>query len=186
MQNGRQTWCSKIRLLLCGYGFNIIWQNQGVGNTRVFMSEFIQIFKYCYLQEWNDNVTSNRKLDVNRNIKNTVKLEPYINCIRERKKAKFRTSSHKLAIETGRHGQSQPRAERIRLFCKNNLDVTVIEDACHFLISCPAYTNIRNYYIKHILDKFNVNNELKMYNMLKTRNENWIKDMFLSVSSHTK
>ena len=95
--NGRQTWCSKIRLLLCRYGFNIIWQNQGVGNIRVFMSEFIQRLKDCYLQEWNDNVTNNRKLDVYRNIKITFELEPYINCIRERKHisvlAKFRTSS---------------------------------------------------------------------------------------------
>ena len=66
---------------------------------------------------------------------------------------KVSTSCHTLAIETGRHGQSQ-----LCLFCKNNLDITVIEDECHFLISCPAYTNIRNHYIKHILDKCYVNN----------------------------
>ena len=154
------------------------------------MSEFIQRLKDCYLQEWNDNVTNNRKLDVYRNIKITFELESYINCIRERKHisvlAKFRTSSHTLAIETGRHGQSQPRTERICLFCKINLDITVIEDECHFLISCPAYTNIRNHYIKHILDKFNVNNELKMYNMLKTRNEIWIKDISLYLYQATK
>ena len=127
---------------------------------------------------------------MHRNIKTAIELEPYINLIRERKHisvlAKFRTSSHTLAIETGRHGQSQPRTERICLFCKNNLDITVIEDECHFLISCPAYTNIRNHYIKHILDKFNVNNELKMYNMLKTRNENWIKDISLYLYQATK
>ena len=72
------------------------------------------------------------------------------------------------------------------LFCKNNLDVIVIEDECHFLTSCPAYTNIRNHYIKHILNKFNVNNELKMHDMLKTRNESWIKDISLYLYQATK
>ena len=124
---------------------------KGFGNIRVFMSEFIQRLKDCYLQEWNDNVTSNRKLDVYRNIKTTVELDQYINCIREIKHisvlAKFRTSNHTLAIETGRHGQSQPRVERICLFCKYNLDITVIEDECHFLISCPAYTNKRYQFV---------------------------------------
>ena len=79
------------------YTYSIMTARHGVQNLGYYyvdmvlilfgkiMFEFIQRLKDCYLQEWNGNVARNRTLDVYRNMKNTVELEPYINCIRERK-----------------------------------------------------------------------------------------------------
>lgn len=52
--------------------------------------------------------------------------------------ARFRTGSHKLAVETGRwHGVA--RENRLCQVCKCGL----VEDESHFLFDCEAYRDIR-------------------------------------------
>ena len=53
--------------------------------------------------------------------------------------SRLRMSSHPLMIEKGRHSKPPlPRADRKCPFCKD-----VIEDECHFIISCPLYSEYR-------------------------------------------
>ena len=56
---------------------------------------------------------------------------------------RFRCVSHKLYIETGRHGNSKrERQERICMYCNLN----DIEDEYHFLLVCPLYKEDRKLY----------------------------------------
>ena len=56
---------------------------------------------------------------------------------------KFRCSTHKLLIESGRYNNID-RASRI---CKN-CNMNVIEDEYHFLLVCPTYRDLRKIYLK--------------------------------------
>ena len=84
--------------------------NQGVGNELLFMFEFKQRIKDCYLQEWTESVNKNIKQSPFRNLKIEITPELYLSSIRDRKFisviAKFRCSSPGLAIETGIHCQN--------------------------------------------------------------------------------
>ena len=53
---GRITWCKKIENLLGRYGYKHVWMNQGVGNKSLFMFEFKQRVKDCYLKEGTESV----------------------------------------------------------------------------------------------------------------------------------
>ena len=74
-------------------------------------------------------------------------IEKYLNHITENKLRKaltqFRTSSHNLMIETGRH-QNIDINQRI---CQN-CNTGMVENEYHFLLICPKYNHIRTKYIK--------------------------------------
>ena len=55
--------------------------------------------------------------------------------------ARFRTSSHNLEIEIGRH-RDKLLSERLCKFCEKMGDI-VIEDEFHFLLSCEMYSELR-------------------------------------------
>ena len=56
--------------------------------------------------------------------------------------SKIRMSSHNLMIELGRH-RNIPVIQRLCPICKSD-----IEDEFHFILKCPAYTDLRKLYIK--------------------------------------
>lgn len=56
--------------------------------------------------------------------------------------SKLRMSSHKLAIETGRHNNI-PRSDRKCILC----DLNDIEDEYHFILVCTKYIDLRKSYI---------------------------------------
>ena len=73
--------------------------------------------------------------------KSNLKLEPYLThlCFGKRQTlCKFRCSDHTLLIEIGRH-KGLAVEERKCEMCTLRL----IEDEIHFLITCPAYDNLR-------------------------------------------
>ena len=55
--------------------------------------------------------------------------------------SKFRTGSHNLEIELGRH-QGRPKNDRICKMCGDG-----IEDELHFMFQCPVYETLRQKYI---------------------------------------
>ena len=69
--------------------------------------------------------------------KNTIRLEPYLTVIKNRKQrvryTKVRLCDHKLRIETDRHLKFKvAREQRICYLCH-----TKVEDEIHFLFECP-------------------------------------------------
>ena len=62
---------------------------------------------------------------------------------------KFRSSSHTLEIEKGRH--SNPRIPIEMRLCKN---CGVIEDEMHFLLHCTRYLENRSVLIRKVSEKY--------------------------------
>ena len=60
--------------------------------------------------------------------------------------ARFRCSSHKFAIETGRN-RDIGRLDRICLYCFNHWDRLVVEDEYHVFFICAKYNNVREEYL---------------------------------------
>ena len=54
--------------------------------------------------------------------------------------ARFRMSSHTLAIETGRHAKPKIAKEERKCRCCN---LDYVEDEKHFLLKCPLYNEER-------------------------------------------
>jgi hypothetical protein len=84
------------------------------------------------------------------NFKSDLELEKYLLCVthigHKRSLAKFRCSSHNLAIES-QLGVVVNREDRICCYCLNLNDIHVIEDEYHFLLICPLYNHNRHQYL---------------------------------------
>ena len=86
--------------------------------------------------------------------KTAFQMENYLMLIKNHRlrktMSKFRLSSHNLAIETGRH--TKPKTLLEERLC-NYCNMKLIEDECHFLVSCPFYEEERSLFIS----KCNIN-----------------------------
>ena len=58
----RVTWATKVRNLLCRYGFGYAWQNQGVGNEKRFSRPFKLRLKDNLTQEWVFDINDSSKV----------------------------------------------------------------------------------------------------------------------------
>lgn len=149
---GRLNWVSDIKNMLYRYGFGNIWEAQRVENENCFIKEFkIRVYD-CNIQNWQENMTNLPKLRTLNMFKKELVAEPYLYLsIPHRLKAslaKFRTGTHNLEIEQGRHRgiSSQNR------FCKLCLSIQEysIEDEYHVLIKCPFYKDLRFTYLDFV------------------------------------
>ena len=127
-------WVSKVRNLLCSYGFGEAWYNQGVGDANIFLVLFKQRAIDLYLHDCFLNLKNSNKALLYRNIKVNIKL------------TQLRTRNHKLHVETGSwcKPRSTPFDERLCFIC----DRDELEDEYYFVLCCPAYTALRLKYIK--------------------------------------
>ena len=64
--------------------------------------------------------------------------------------ARFRTGSHSLEIEAGRHKNINIE-DRLCKYCGLNNNAIVIEDEYHVLFHCAAYNDVRDMYINREL-----------------------------------
>ena len=111
------------------------------------------------------NNDKNPKLRTYKLFKLSPKFEPYLLLSSYKHRhaiSKFRTSSHHLAVETGRHHRPKPLPLQERL-CTNCM---VLEDELHHLIQCKCYDQLRqqlfNVVLKYI-PNFNNINEVEQF-----------------------
>ena len=144
-QLGHINWVTHLRIHLFSNGFGYVWQMQGVSNETIFLNQYIQRVKDQYIQTWRLNCEESRKLNYYKIFKMNFSLESYITKIDVNKfracLARFRSSSHSLMIEKGRH-LNIDKHFRTCIYCE-----TQIEDEYHFVIICPLYAEIRSKYI---------------------------------------
>ena len=146
----RITWATKVRLLLCRYGFGYVWLSQGVGDTYSFIRIFKERLKDNLLQEWYSDVNESSKTYYYKSFKCILEMETYLSLDIPTKFikqfSKFRCSAHNLLVERGRH-IGIPYQQRICPFCSLN----EIEDEYHFVFICPLYSEIR---LRYLPDKY--------------------------------
>lgn len=146
----RVTWVTKVRNLLCRYGFGYVWHNQDIGNEKQFMCMFKQRLRDNLIQEWYTDINNSSKAKYYRNFYDTFAVQFYIKLNLPthllRVLAKLRCSAHELNVEKGRH-TGIPYHQRICTLCETNQ----VEDELHFVLQCPFYNDLR---CRHIPKRF--------------------------------
>jgi hypothetical protein len=154
--HNRHNWVTSVKNLLFKYGYGYIWIAQEIGDVSEFIYRFEQCVKDCALQEWHSAVETSTKLELSHysEYKTLLNTELYLYVIPQvslrRCLARFRCSSHNLAIERGR-AIGVNRSERYCLYCQL-LDVKVVEDEFHFVCMCPLYADLRARYLPYLCD----------------------------------
>ena len=138
-------WAHHVKILLQSLGHNNLWIQQN-SELITFYSLKQRIFDQYY-QSWYSNINNSERLSYYRLFKHSFNQEDYLNNIHDRKLrialCKFRTSSHNLEIEKGRHRNIQ-RSERTCKLCNQN----VVESEYHFLLVCPFLYILRSKFLK--------------------------------------
>ena len=170
---GYINWATKVRTCLYRNGFGYVWEQQSVDNQALFISSFMQRLKDQYMQQWNEICNTQSKLESYAMFKPTFSYERYLDVLDVKKfrysLVAFRSSSHHLMIETGRHIGIARDIRR----CFNCHDT--IESEYHFLLVCPLYNHLREvniprkFYHNPTLNKFNV--------LMASRNDGVIKGL---------
>ena len=130
-----------VKQLLDNLGISFLWNNINV--TKLQVSTVIQRIKDSYLQTWFSVVRNSSKLETYRLLKINFGMEKYLvkldNFKLRKSMSRFRCSAHKLAIEIGRH-RNIDQKNRVCIFCSSSQ----VENEYHFMLICPAYTELRN------------------------------------------
>jgi hypothetical protein len=99
-----------------------------------------------YKQNWYEYVHASQKLVSYVLFKTSLICEEYmssVNTVHHRRAlSRFRTSSHDLAIESGRYNNTL-RENRLCTFCS----MKTVENEYHFLLVCPLYRDVRSLYL---------------------------------------
>ena len=141
-----------VKHLLSRLGFLEVWNAQGIGNIRNFLSIFKLKVEDVYIQDWHSRLENSTRAMLYISVAkfqyqqylDILKVEKYRNSL-----CKIRVSAHRLEVETGRWTKPNktPLDDRICLICG------VLEDEFHFFIECPLYNDLRNIYITVLLAK---------------------------------
>ena len=110
--------------------------------------------KDIYLQTSFEQLRNNAKLTFLTSLKDTYTIENYLklnNTYNRKALAQIRTSSHTLAIETGRW-EKLKREERLCKHCNRNL----IEDEAHLIFDCSNYSTERSMTFQFIKTRTNI------------------------------
>ena len=169
-QLGKTNWASKIRDILNSYGFGWIWENQSVPDSVAFVNIFSERVKDCEFQKWSSEVCNMPKLRLYCKFKEDKQEELYLSLpipMRLRRDlARFRTTSHNLEVEMGRHTNISYEDRLCQLCGRSN--IFAVEDEFHVVFDCEAYNDIRRVYIdKEVLIGAN---EYSFISLMKTDN----------------
>ena len=173
---GKITWATRVKDLLNRYGFGYAWIAQDVGDENRFITQFKLRLTDCSTQEWQNQIQNSSRCDLYKNIKSLLDPEKYLSIdipFHLRKAySRFRCSSHKLHIETGRH-LGVDREFRTCLFCFTNSDILEIEDEYHVFFICSRFNELRQ---TLLFSWYSGNTNIAdFYNILKSQRTNTIR-----------
>ena len=133
-------WSAKVKMLLDELGFSHLWNEQSISHLQLEL--VVQRIHDHFLQTFYSSVEITSKLEVFKKLDKQFKLEKYITSVDIDKHrvalTRLRCSAHKLMVEEGRY-RGIERTMRKCSLCSMN----VVEDEYHFLLICPAYTDLR-------------------------------------------
>lgn len=143
--NGKKTWATSVRLCLNSYGFSFVWDNQGVQHISEFLRCFRQRIIDCRWQDWHDHIFTSDRFAQYRLFKTSFLTERYVNLRINRYVrsdfTKFRFGVSDIACHRFRYNVGYENVYVCRL-C--NLSK---EDEIHFLLCCPALSDLRARFI---------------------------------------
>ncbi|KAL4218602.1 hypothetical protein ACF0H5_021192 [Mactra antiquata] len=166
--------------MLYYYGFHYVWENPLSINFKSFINSFRLRAIDTFIQDWGSSKEQSGVLLLYNNCKIVFEYEQYLDILPFDLRyfvTRLRTSAHSLRIHTGRYSRNNiPRNERYCQIC----NLSDIEDEYHFVITCPAYSNIRKLYNKPYF--LNRPSMLKFIELIQSRN----KDILLNFALYCK
>ena len=149
--SGRNTWAGNIKHMLFSLGFGYVWIAQDVGDPLMFLSSFKRRLIDCNIQKWNEGLNNTSKAETYKSFKTLLEPEKYLSLnlpfVMKSMLARFRTSTHDLMIEKGRH-IGLDRYLRHCPLCKRR-NILIVENEFHFLIECAEYEELRQEIFGH-------------------------------------
>ena len=143
--NGKQCWVSEIRHMLCSTGFGIVWLQQGVGNVKLFLTQFRQRLVDVFVQDWSGTLRDHTRYEHYRTFKTIFEKERYVlemdvYCFRV---AISQTRLNALPLNNNIHRYSIVKEKKACPFCTHQK-----EDEQHFLFKCAFYDDLRVKFLK--------------------------------------
>ena len=144
--NNLYKWLDYIKSVFSNTGNGIIWQTQNHNKVKGINQLIKHTLVDQFQQEWSTSLMQSHKGRNYSIFKTELKFETYltelpihlaINLFR------FRTSNHKLPVETGRW-QGIPQSERKCTKCNANR----IGDEMHYLLGCTYFSTSRKKFLK--------------------------------------
>ena len=140
-------WLTKLKNLLERNGFADVWRYPFSVDQKIFIPLFRRRLIDNFLVELRVGLYTYSSMTLYRELKDDFNLAEYLKTLDNKKHrnaiSKLRMSSHRLAIEKGRHNDIA-RQNRKCIFCTTN----DIEDEYHFVLICPRYQTLRLQHIK--------------------------------------
>ena len=116
-------------------GLSYVWQNQGQNvNAKMISCIIRQNLQDQFIQQWYSDVNNSSKGQVYRFFKQSFGMENYLKILSPKYMKimiKFRTTNHRLPVETGRWHE-KPLGERFCTLCNN----CQIGDEFHYILEC--------------------------------------------------
>jgi hypothetical protein len=142
--NNQRNWVNDVKRQLIELGFQDVWSNQYIDKS------VLQIIKQRILDQELQSImgkmAASSKCSLYQYLFESSTLQYYLRkpipAFYQKLIAKFRLSSHSLAIETGRYNGTNT-INRTCFHCKSE-----IEDEFHFILKCPLYVKYRQQFIK--------------------------------------
>lgn len=143
--NGKSTkWITFIKGVLENCGMGEIWLNQTFPSVKCLGEMVKRRLQDQFIQQWHGKLIESPKASFYRIIKCEWGAEEYLSALDTHHRiilCKFRTSNHRLPVETGRYVRRN-REDRICEKCHQG-----IGDESHYLFSCPFFNDLRRKFI---------------------------------------
>ena len=124
-ERNRRTWASSVCYVLYRYGFDKVWENQGVGDEFFFLKEFKDRLLTLYKQEWVTSLRTNDRFSFYSTFKSNLSLSPYLNDLKHVKARNFlvriRLGVSPLKIHKLRFATSTTQANLVVRFAEMTL-----------------------------------------------------------------
>lgn len=140
-----ENWVSVIKNKLFEIGLGHIWYEQEYIHCATYFPLIKQRIIDHFTQQLVEQINSSSRCYFYKHIIDQFSLQYYLTksipSTYKKQITRIRLSSHRLAIESGRH-TNVPKERRLCKFCSD------IEDEFHFVLKCQQYREIRVKYIK--------------------------------------
>ena len=151
---GRETWASKIKVILFSLGFGEVWMQQQIGNYEHFVVIFHQRVVDCAHQDWASSLQSKKSLKYFSSFKFSVGKEMYLESINSfklrRALAKFRCgvlfNRHKKVV-ISITDENITHYKELCKWCQKESQMEIANDEYHIFYECPMYNSLRE---KHL------------------------------------
>ena len=148
----RSCWYTKVWELAQSYNLDINSYDDSKASKQLIKSTVAEKYTFEWLAKLQD-LTTNPILRTYNLFKKELRWENYLSCVQNPQYrnalTKFRTSSHTLEIERGRHTNPiTPVEQRLCNVCH------VLEDELHFLLECNMFTDERTAFLYQIQNKY--------------------------------